>query len=35
MAGGGFDAVLPEENVDSFVKDLVYYWDGLYEQGLT
>ena len=34
LAGGDFDAVLPEENVDNFVKDLVYYWDGLCEQDL-
>jgi succinate dehydrogenase/fumarate reductase flavoprotein subunit len=34
LAGGDFDAVLPAENVDNFVKDLVYYYDGLCEQDL-
>jgi succinate dehydrogenase/fumarate reductase flavoprotein subunit len=34
MSGGDFDAVLPEENIDDFVKDLVYYYDGLCEQDL-
>ncbi len=34
MAGGDFDAVLPGENVDDFVEDLVYYYDGLCEQDL-
>jgi succinate dehydrogenase/fumarate reductase flavoprotein subunit len=34
MSGGDFDAVLPDENVDDFVKDLVYYYDGLCEQDL-
>ena len=33
-SGGDFDAVLPGENVDDFVKDLVYYYDGLCEQDL-
>lgn len=32
MSGGDFDAVLPEENVEDWVKDLVYYYDGLCEQ---
>jgi succinate dehydrogenase / fumarate reductase flavoprotein subunit len=34
MSGGDFDAVLPDEKVDDFVKDLVYYYDGLCEQDL-
>jgi len=34
MAGGDFDAVIPGENVDDWVKDLVYYYDGLCEQDL-
>jgi succinate dehydrogenase/fumarate reductase flavoprotein subunit len=34
LAGGDFDAVLPEENIDNFVRDLVYYYDGLCEQDL-
>jgi len=32
MAGGDFDAVLPEENPEDFVKDLVYYYDGICDQ---
>ena len=34
MSEGDFDAVTPEENVDEWVKDLVYYWDGLCDQEL-
>lgn len=34
MSEGDFDAVTPEENVDEWVKDLVYYWDGLCDQPL-
>jgi len=34
MSEGDFDAVLPKENVDDWVKDLVYYWDGLCDQTL-
>jgi succinate dehydrogenase/fumarate reductase flavoprotein subunit len=34
MAGGDMEAALPEENLDDFVKDLVYYYDGLCEQPL-
>jgi len=34
QSGGDFDAVLPGENVDDFVQDLVYYYDGLCEQDL-
>lgn len=33
-SGGGFVTVLPGENVDDFVKDLVYYYDGLCQQDL-
>ncbi|MDB9822569.1 FAD-binding protein [Deltaproteobacteria bacterium] len=32
MAGGDFDAALPGENIDDYVKDLVYYYDGLCDQ---
>jgi succinate dehydrogenase / fumarate reductase flavoprotein subunit len=32
LSGGDFDAVLPEENIDDFIQDLVYYYDGLCEQ---
>ena len=32
MSGGDFDAVLPEEKVEDWVKDLVYYYDGLCDQ---
>ncbi len=34
IAGGDFDAVLPGEDPEEFVKDLVYYTDGLCEQDL-
>lgn len=34
MSEGDFDAVTPEENIDAWVKDLVYYWDGLCDQEL-
>ncbi|MFC1909712.1 FAD-binding protein [Chloroflexota bacterium] len=34
MSGGDFDAVLTEDNVDDWVQDLVYYYDGLCEQDL-
>jgi succinate dehydrogenase / fumarate reductase flavoprotein subunit len=34
LSGGDMDAVLPGENVDDFVQDLVYYYDGLCEQDL-
>ncbi|MDO4280609.1 MAG: FAD-binding protein [Peptococcaceae bacterium] len=34
MSEGDFDAVPPTENVDDWVKDLVYYWDGLCDQEL-
>lgn len=35
IAGGDFDAVLPRENVDDWVRDLVYYYDGLCDQELV
>jgi|WetSurMetagenome_2_1015567.scaffolds.fasta_scaffold16789_5 succinate dehydrogenase/fumarate reductase flavoprotein subunit len=35
MAGGDFDASLPGENPEDFVKDLVYYYDGLCDQELV
>lgn len=34
IAGGDFDAVLPQENVADWVNDLIYYWDGLCEQDI-
>jgi succinate dehydrogenase/fumarate reductase flavoprotein subunit len=35
MAGGDFDVILPDEKVDDWVKDLVYYYDGLCDQDLV
>lgn len=35
MSGGDFDVILPGENVDDWVKDLVYYYDGLCDQELV
>lgn len=32
LSGGDFEAVMPEEDVNDWVKDLVYYWDGLCDQ---
>lgn len=32
ISGGDFDVIFPGENVDDWVKDLVYYWDGLCDQ---
>lgn len=32
LCGGSIDILLPDENVDDWVKDLVYYYDGLCEQ---
>lgn len=32
LCGGGIDIMMPEESVDDWVKDLVYYYDGLCEQ---
>lgn len=34
MAGGDFDAVLPGEDVDAWVNDFIYYFDGLCDQPL-
>lgn len=34
MAGGDFEAVLPPDNVDDWLEDLVYYFDGLCDQPL-
>jgi succinate dehydrogenase/fumarate reductase flavoprotein subunit len=35
MAGGDFEAVLPNEDPADFVKDLVYYYDGLCQQDVV
>ena len=32
MAGGDFDAVQPDENVEEWMEDFVYYFDGLCDQ---
>lgn len=32
MAGGDFDAVLPEEKLEDWMQDFVYYFDGLCDQ---
>lgn len=34
MAGGDFEAVLPPDNVDEWVQDFIYYFDGLCDQDL-
>ena len=34
LAGGDFDAVTPKDNLDEWVEDLVYYYDGLCDQEL-
>ena len=34
MAGGDFEAVLPPDNVDEWVRDFIYYFDGLCDQDL-
>ncbi len=34
MAGGDFEAVLPPDDVDQWLEDLVYYFDGLCDQHL-
>lgn len=34
MAGGDFDAVLPGEDVDAWIQDFIYYFDGLCDQPL-
>ena len=35
ISGGDFDAVLPGEDVSDWVKDLIYYYDGLCEQDIV
>lgn len=35
MAGGDLDAVLPEENIDDWLEELVYYEDGLCAQDMV
>lgn len=35
MSGGDFDAVTPKERLEDWVKDLVYYYDGLCDQELV
>lgn len=35
ISGGDFEAVLPGEDVNDWVKDLTYYWDGLCEQDVV
>lgn len=35
MSGGDFDVILPGENIDDWVEDLVYYYDGLCDQELV
>lgn len=32
FAGGDFDVVMPDENVDDWVRELTYYWDNLCDQ---
>lgn len=34
MSGGDFDAVTPKDNLDDWIQDLVYYYDGLCDQEL-
>ena len=34
LSGGDFDAVTPADNLDDWVRDLVYYYDGLCDQEL-
>lgn len=34
LSGGGVTAVITEEDVDKFVEEMVYYYDGLCEQDL-
>ena len=34
MAGGDFDAVQPDESIDDWMEDFVYYFDGLCDQPL-
>lgn len=35
MSGGDLDAVIPSENVEDWMEDIVYYWDGLCDQPLV
>ncbi|MGM9525834.1 MAG: FAD-binding protein [Peptococcaceae bacterium] len=35
MSGGDLDAVVPGESVEDWMKDIVYYWDGLCDQELV
>lgn len=32
LSGGDFEAVFPDENVQDWIKDLIWYWDGLCDQ---
>ena len=32
LSGGDFEAVFPEEKVESWIQDLIWYWDGLCDQ---
>ena len=35
MSGGDLDAVVPDEKVEDWMEDIVYYWDGLCDQPLV
>ncbi len=35
MSGGDLDAVIPDESVEDWMRDIVYYWDGLCDQELV
>ena len=35
MCGGDIDVVMPDENVDDWVRELTCYWDGLCDQNLV
>ncbi|WP_258359818.1 FAD-dependent oxidoreductase [Moorella sulfitireducens] len=35
MCGGDMVVVMPDENVDDWVEELTYYWDGLCEQDVV
>ena len=32
IAGGDMDVVMPDDDVEDWIKDLTYYWDGLCDQ---
>lgn len=32
LSGGDFEAVFPDEDVQDWIKDLIWYWDGLCDQ---